>query len=201
MIGRLSGVLLSLDDNVALVDVNGVGYEVQIPRRLIDRVQIGDELVLHTHLSVVNDVQHLFGFETSSDRTVFRKLLGVSRFGPKSAAALLSELSGPEIARAIEVNDSRTLTNAPGVGRKVAESIVFTLRDSVSKWGLGGIDGEGKDRENFPSSSVTVQATMALRQLGFQRMEAEDAVSQVFEEGLEVGELIQRALRVISVNV
>ena len=202
MIGRLSGVLAALDDNLALVDVNGVGYDVVIPGRLRDRVSVGDAIVLHTHLSVVNDVQQLYGFETVVDRMVFRKLLAVNRLGPKSAAALCSELSGREIARAIDSRDHRTLTVAQGIGAKAAESIVFSLREDVPKWGLAS---EGVDTESdgsYPTNASTAsQAITALRQLGFQRLEAEDAVSQAYEDGLEVGDLIQRALRLIGTKV
>ncbi len=202
MIGRLSGVLAALDDNLALVDVNGVGYDVVIPRRLCDRVTLGDPIVLHTHLSVVNDVQQLYGFETIVDRMVFRKLLGVNRLGPKSAAALCSELSGREIALAIDSRDHQTLTVAQGIGSKAAESIVFALREDVPKWGLSteGVDAE-TDPGSVISASVASQAITALRQLGFQRLEAEDAVSQAFEDGLDVGDLIQRALRLIGTKV
>lgn len=202
MIGRLSGVLAALDDNLALVDVNGVGYDVVIPRRLCDRVSVGDPLILHTHLSVVNDVQQLYGFESIADRLVFRKLLGVNRLGPKSAAALVSELSGHEIALAIEAQDSRVLTVAQGIGNKAAESIVFALREDVPKWGLSVDATAGGSNASYSVSvSVTSQAIMALRQLGFQRIEAEDAVAQAHEDGLDVGELIQRALRLIGTKV
>lgn len=202
MIGRLNGVLAALDDNLALLDVNGVGYDVVIPRRLCDRVSVGDPLILHTHLSVVNDVQQLYGFESIADRIVFRKLLSVSRLGPKSAAALVSELSGHEIARAIEAKDSRILTVAQGIGSKAAESIVFALREDVPKWGLA-VDATAAESDSSYSTSVSVtsQAIMALRQLGFQRLEAEDAVAQAHEDGLDVGELIQRALRLIGTKV
>lgn len=200
MIGRLSGVLAALDDNLALVDVNGVGYDVVIPRRLCDRVSIGDPIVLHTHLSVVNDVQQLYGFETIVDRMVFRKLLGVNRLGPKSAAALCSELSGNEIARAIDTRDHQVLTVAQGIGAKAAESIVFALREDVSKWGLSN---EGTDSESGYATNVSAasQAIAALRQLGFQRLEAEDSVTQAYEDGIDVGDLIQRALRLIGTKV
>ena len=202
MIGRLSGVLAALDDNLALVDVNGVGYDVVIPRRLRDRVALGDPIVLHTHLSVVNDVQQLYGFESIVDRMVFRKLLSVNRLGPKSAAALCSELSGREIARAIDMRDHQVLTVAQGIGVKAAESIVFALREDVPKWGLSMEGPEAESETDFATSvSAASQAIAALRQLGFQRLEAEDAVSQAYEDGIEVAELIQRALRLIGTKV
>lgn len=202
MIGRLSGVLAALDDNLALVDVNGVGYDVVIPQRLSERVAVGDPVVLHTHLSVVNEVQQLYGFETIADRMVFRKLLGVNRLGPKSAAALCSELSGREIARAIDARDHRTLTVAQGIGAKAAESIVFALREDVAKWGLA-TDGSDSDTDATFSATISAasQAVTALRQLGFQRFESEDAVAQAFEDDLDVAELIQRALRLIGTKV
>ena len=202
MIGRLSGVLAALDDNLALVDVNGVGFDVVIPRRLRDRLSLGDPLVLHTHLSVVNEVQQLFGFESTTDRMVFRKLLGVNRLGPKSAAALISELSGHDIARAIEAKDHRTLTVAQGIGTKAAESIVFALREDIPKWGLSRAGtAADSDTSSTTSGSIASQAVLALRQLGFQRVEAEDAVVQAHEDGLDLSTLIQRALRLIGTKV
>ena len=202
MIGRLSGVLAALDDNLALVDVNGVGFDVVIPRRLRDRLSLGDPLVLHTHLSVVNEVQQLFGFESTTDRMVFRKLLGVNRLGPKSAAALISELSGHDIARAIEAKDHRTLTVAQGIGNKAAESIVFALREDIPKWGLSRAGtAADSDTSSTTSGSIASQAVLALRQLGFQRVEAEDAVVQAHDDGLDLSTLIQRALRLIGTKV
>lgn len=202
MIGRLNGVLAGLDDNLALVDVNGVGYDVVIPRRLGERVSVGDPVILHTHLSIVNDDQKLYGFESIADRMVFRKLLSVNRLGPKSAAALVSELNGQEIARAIESNDLRVLTVAQGIGNKAAESIVFALREDVPKWGLSVDATDSDSGESYSASGSTMsQAIAALRQLGFQRVEAEDAVKQAHEDELEVSELIQRALRLVSTKV
>lgn len=197
MIGRISGVLAALDDNNALVDVNGVGYDVVIPRRVGDRLLVGESLVLHTHVTVVNDVQQLYGFDSMADRTVFRKLLGVSRLGPKTAAALISELSGEEIAAAIEAQESRVLASVPGIGKKSSETIVFALRDDVSKWGL--TIGDSVHVTAAPTaSSVRGQAISALRALGFQRIESEDAVDQAHEDGLDVSALTQRALRLIG---
>ena len=197
MIGRISGVLGALDDNSALVDVNGVGYDVVIPRRLSERLSVGDTLVLHTHLMVVNDVQRLYGFDSLVDRTVFRKLLGVTRLGPKSAAALISELSGEEIVAAIEAQESRVLATVPGIGKKSSETIVFALRDEVKKWGLP-YDGTSRTPEVTSPSTLRGQAIMALRQLGFSRQEAEDAVERAHEDGLDVGTLTQRALRLVG---
>ncbi len=202
MIGRLSGVLAEIEEDNALVDVNGVGYEVFIPRRLIDRLTIGDSLVLYIHVSVVNEVQHLYGFDTAVDRLVFRKLLSVNRLGPKLAAALISELRGSDVATAVQAGDSATLSAVPGIGKKVSESIVFSLRDEVSKWHLPVDESATALRtEPIGSSPVRVQAIVALRQLGFQRNEAEQAVESAHEEGLDVSELTQRALRLVGTRI
>lgn len=202
MIGRLNGVLLSIENDTALIDVQGVGYEVVVPRRSLDKYAIGDSLTLHIHYTVTNEVPQLYGFESTTDRRVFRKLLGVSRFGPKSASALLSELSGREIALAIETQDTKALSSTPGIGKKVSESIVFALRDDVQKWGLSDAVSLGaSDRRSTLPSTTRAQAILALRQLGFQIHEAERAVDSVEQDGLTVSTLTQRALMQLGTNL
>lgn len=199
MIGRLTGVVAALDDVFALVDVQGVGYDVLIPRRVSERLAVGESVVLHTHVAAINDVQQLYGFDSLVDRMVFRKLISVNRLGPKSAATLLSELPGSAIAAAIEAQDSTVLASVSGVGKKTAETVLFALRDDVAKWGIAS--EAATDGMVEPSQgSIRNQAFMALRQLGFQRQEAENAIADAYEDGLSLNDLTVRALRLVGTN-
>ncbi|MYD44606.1 MAG: Holliday junction branch migration protein RuvA [Gammaproteobacteria bacterium] len=199
MIGRLNGVVAALDDTNLLIDVNGVGYDALIPSRLSERLSIGDALLLHTHVVSLNDVLQLYGFDSITDRTVFRNLLAVSRLGPKSAMSLLSDLSGESIVAAIEGQDARMLASVKGIGKQTSETIVFALRNKVAAWGIRTATTSSNATELRPAPTRT-QALLALRQLGFDANEAERAVTEAFEEGLDVNAVTQRALRMISTN-
>lgn len=202
MIGRLSGVLVSVEEDIAIVDVQGVGYDVVVPQRLLGKYAIGDSITLYTHYAVANEIPRLFGFESTADRRVFRKLLSVSRLGPKSASALLSDLSGREIAIAIETQDSKALSSTAGIGKKSAEGIIFSLRDDVKSWGLADAVSDASNRATpAVPSTARAQAILALRQLGFQIHEAEQAVDSVQGEGLTVNALTQRALMLLGTKV
>ena len=199
MIGRLNGSLASLDENLALVDVNGVGYDVTIPTRVAERLSIGQSIVLYTHTAFQQDEQTLYGFDSQEDRFVFRKLLGVTRLGPKIAAALLSELNGGQVAAAILAQNAPQLAGVKGVGKKMSESIVFSLRDDVVKWGLAE-ETESPTGGGVMPGGLKDLAVTALRQLGFQRTEAETAVAQAFSEGMELDELTRRALSLVGTS-
>ena len=197
MIGRLVGTLAGFDDGLALIDVNGVGYDVSIPERVGSKLTVGQSITLYIHTAFQQEEQSLYGFETKDDRYVFRKLLSVSRLGPKVASALLSSLNARQIATAISGQNPTQLAAVKGVGKKTSESIVFALRDAVSGWEL--VDSSPTDESTpFVSSSVSEQAIAALRQLGFQRSEAERAVSRAFEADIELGELTRRSLELIG---
>lgn len=202
MIGRLNGVLLSVEDDTALIDVGGVGYDVVVSHRVLAKYAIGDSITLHTHYVVSNEVPRLYAFESTSDRRVFRKLLSVNRLGPKSAASILAELSGREIALAIETQDTKALSAVSGIGKKASESIVFALREEVQKWGLAHSVKplNSNDAPTLPSTA-RAQAILALRQLGFQIYEAERAVDSIEQDGLTVSTLTQRALRQLGTKI
>ena len=134
MIGRLSGKVLGQEaEGVVVVDVGGVGYEVQVPLGTVGRAPIdGDGRAtfwVHTHAR--EDALILFGFASESDRLAFRTLIGVSSVGPKTALAVLSALPAAELARAIAKKDLGQLTRIPGIGKKTAERLVLELRDKL----------------------------------------------------------------------
>ena len=130
MIGRLRGRVLAKQPPFLLLDVNGVGYEIEAPMSTFYQLPAGDEpVVLHTHLAVREDAHVLYGFARESERALFRLLLKVSGVGGKVALGVLSGMSADEFGRAIRGGDIAALTRLPGVGKKTAERLVVEMRD------------------------------------------------------------------------
>ena len=136
MIGQIKGVLLGIEHQTALIDVRGVGYEVECPiSTLCELPPVGQMVTLLTHFVVREDAQLLYGFLTQGDRESFRILIKISGVGPKLAIGILSGLSGDDLARAVECDDLATLTRLPGIGKKTAERLLVELRGRMSSSG------------------------------------------------------------------
>lgn len=174
MITFLDGELVERYPTRAVVACNGVGYELSIPLSTFDQLpSVGSRCRILARLVVREDAHLLFGFATPQERSIFDLLLGVSRVGPKMALAVLSGLSVPEIRRAIAFEDVGMLARISGLGRKTAERIVVELKDKIEHAGAevpGGLPrGDG---------GLTNEAIAALVVLGYNRSEAQDAVSR-----------------------
>lgn len=193
MIGRLKGQLVSRQPPWLLVDVNGVGYEVEVPMStLYDLPATGKEVTLLIHTVVREDAFLLYGFLREAERSLFRHLLKVSGVGAKLALAILSGMSAQEFADAVQRNDVSTLIRLPGIGRKTAERLIIEMRDR-----LGGLEGAG-----LPGAAANAgrgamdEAIRALESLGYKPAEAARMVHAVPDAArLEVGEIIRAALR------
>lgn len=202
MIAYLSGKLLEKDANIVIVDVNGVGYEVNIPLSTFYELgEIGADVSLRVQTIVREDAFQLFGFKTIREKELFLLLISVSGIGPKSAITALSGMSADEIISAIRTNNLVRLNAIPGVGKKTAERIVIELRDKISK--LSAIAGEELKSEGIPMSSGDVvldDAISALTNLGYQRAAAEKALKQAMQEGTEmsVQKLLRRSLQLLA---
>src|SRR5882724_4299009 len=132
MIGRLSGLLEEKNPPQLLVDVNGVGYEVDVPMSTFYNLPpLGERVTLLTHFVVREDAQVLFGFLTGSERTTFRQLIKISGVGPRMALSILSGLSVTELAQAISLQDSARLVKVPGIGKKTAERLLLELKGKL----------------------------------------------------------------------
>ena len=132
MIGRLTGVIAEKSPPLVLIDVQGVGYEVDVPMSTFYNLPpLGDKVSLLTHFVVREDAQILFGFLTSEERATFRQLIKISGVGPKMALALLSGLSVAELAAAVTRQDAARLVKVPGVGKKTAERLLLELKDKL----------------------------------------------------------------------
>ena len=169
MIGRITGTLLGIEQQTALVDVGGIGYEIECPiSTLCELPTTGQTVTLLTHFVVREDAQLLFGFLTYDDRESFRVLIKVSGVGPKLAIGVLSGLSGEELAAAVERDDVATLMRLPGVGKKTAERLLVELR--------GRMTSTGYTQSHVASSSIE-EAVLGLIALGYKETEARKAIN------------------------
>jgi len=193
VIGRLRGILVSKQPPWLLVEVGGVGYELEAPMSTIyDLPATGKEVVLLTHYAVKEDSVALYGFLHEAERASFRNLLKVSGIGAKTALAVLSGVSTQDFARLVQAGDVVALTKIPGIGKKTAERIVVELRDRV--------DGVGTSMPGLAASSgapldPAAEAAVALQQLGYKPAEVTRLVQKVTESGDNAETIIRKALR------
>ena len=198
MIGRLRGTLAEKQPPHLLVDVNGVGYELEVPMTTLYRLPgVGEALTLHTHLVVREDAQLLYGFAEKRERELFRELIRLNGVGPKLALALMSGLEVDELVRCVQAGDTKALTRVPGVGKKTAERLLVELKDRFQVWAsMPAIAPLVVEPARAPAvSSAEADAVSALVALGFKPAEASRAVALVEGDDLSSEELIRRALK------
>ena len=195
MIGFLKGRLALKQPPTVLVDVNGVGYELEAPMSTFYGLPAsGEQVALFTHLVVREDAHILFGFGTDAERRLFRGLLKVSGVGPKIALGILSGASVDDFLRIIEAEDVAMLTRIPGIGRKTAERVIIEMRDSAQKLGVPGA-GAGAASGPAVASSAQGEAFGALIALGYKPPEVARLLKAADEPGLTTTEIIRRALK------
>jgi Holliday junction DNA helicase RuvA len=193
MIGRLRGTLISKQPPSLLVEIAGIGYEVEAPMSTIyDLPGLGQEVILLIHHAVKEDSVTLYGFLHESERTLFRNLLKVSGIGAKIALAVLSGVSTDHFARLVQTGDVVALTKIPGIGKKTAERIVVELRDRLE--GVSGVPGAVPHAAGAPADAAG-EATVALQQLGYKPAEVTRLVQKVAAEGDDAEAIIRKALR------
>lgn len=193
MIGRLRGTLLSKRPPWLLIEVGGVGYELEAPMSTIyDLPALGSEVILLTHYAVKEDSAALYGFARESERTLFRSLQKVSGIGAKIALAVLSSVSTEHFARLVHAGDVVALTKIPGIGKKTAERIVVELRDRLD--GLSPVGGAEPASGGAPLDAAG-EATVALSQLGYRPAEVSRLVQKVAADGDSAEAIIRKALR------
>jgi Holliday junction DNA helicase RuvA len=196
MIGFLRGKLAFKAPPVLMLDVNGVGYEVEAPMTTFYNLPaIGAEVMLHTHLVVREDAHILFGFSTEADRSMFRTLIKVNGVGPKLALTILSGQSAEEFHRCIHNNDTQALVRLPGVGKKTAERLIIEMRDRLPDLGdaVGSsvISFDQPQRVNNPKQ----EAISALCSLGYKPLDASKMVQNISAEGKSCEDIIRLALQ------
>ncbi len=197
MIGFLRGKLVHKAPPFLMLDVQGVGYEVEAPMTTFyDLPAINEEIKLHTHLVVREDAHILFGFSTEADRTLFRTLIKVNGVGPKLALTILSGQSAEEFHRCIYDNDTQALVRLPGVGKKTAERLIVEMRDRLPDLVDLAITGTGKTGAVTPSvSNPKQEAVSALCSLGYKPLDASKMVQNISAEGKSCEDIIRLALQ------
>ncbi len=196
MIGRLRGTLAEKQPPKLLLDVCGVGYEIEAPMSTFYQLpETGQELTLLTHMVVREDAQLLFGFASESERQLFRTLIKVNGVGAKLALTILSGIAADEFARAVQDDDTATLIRLPGIGKKTAERLIVEMRDRLSDWQPIATLQPGA--ESVISRPNAVQdAVSALISLGYKPPEASRLVGQVDSKGLASEMIIKAALKI-----
>ena len=190
MIGRLRGTLLAKQPPALVVDVNGVGYELEAPMStFFDLPETGREVALFTHYAVKEDTAALYGFLREAERSLFRSLQKVSGIGAKISLAVLSGVSTEEFARLIQVGDVGALQRIPGIGKKTAERMLVELRDRVNDLGAAATAGGA-----VPKDPVA-EATGALQALGYKPAEVTRLVRDAAAPGDRAEAIIRKALK------
>jgi Holliday junction DNA helicase RuvA len=203
MIGRLHGTLVSKEPPTLLVDVGGVGYELEAPMTTFyDLPATGQSVTLYTHLVVREDAHLLFGFSRESQRRLFRDLLKVNGVGPRVALAILSGMSDQEFVACVAQSDIARLTRIPGIGRKTAERLVVELRDRLPDMEALVAAGGGAQAGGAHSATGTAsvadpvsEAVSALIALGYKPQEASRAVRNIASKDASAEDIIRQALR------
>ena len=197
MIGFLRGKLVHKAPPFLVLDVQGVGYEVEAPMTTFyDLPAINEEIKLHTHLVVREDAHILFGFSTETDRTLFRTLIKVNGVGPKLALTILSGQSAEEFHRCIHDNDTQALVRLPGVGKKTAERLIIEMRDRLP--GLGDSVMASTDNTGVTISAAgkpKQEAVSALCSLGYKPVDASKMVQNISAEDKSCEDIIRLALQ------
>lgn len=191
MIGKITGALLEKRPPLVVVDVQGIGYEIDVPMSTFYHLPaIGEAVTLYTQLIVREDAHLLFGFGTEAERSVFRQLMKISGVGARTALALLSGLSVADIHQVVATQDSVRFTRIPGIGKKTAERLLLELRDKLDF-----------DTNHFDAVTVSARSDSdilnALRSLGYNDREVDWAVKQL-PNNIAVSDGIKQALKLLS---
>ena len=196
MIGCLIGEVFALEAPTVLLNVNGVGYEIDTPLSTFCQLQKGQKVTLWTHLVVREDAQQLYGFSNAQEKTIFRTLLKVNGVGPKMALGILSTLSVELLVHTIEHDDLNTLVKIPGVGKKTAERLMIELRDRFKTLAQAATaSSTALPQIQFIANSPIAEAEAALQSLGYKPQEAQKAVAAVKGDFSESADLIRAALK------
>lgn len=196
MIGRLRGILIEKHPPYLLVEVNGVGYDLEASLSTFYQLpETGQEVTLYTHLAVREDAHTLYGFTALAERTLFRSLIKVSGVGAKLALLILSGMTVDSFTRCIEEGDALALTRLPGIGKKTAERLIVEMRDRIGALGAVDTTGGGLRRPVVAAVNPADDAISALVALGYKLPDAARMVNALDTRDLPSEEIIRRALQ------
>lgn len=192
MIGFIKGTIEDIEEDRAVVDCNGIGYNIFMPSSMLASISIGATVKIYTYLAVREDAMNLFGFLGKQDLDIFKKLITVSGIGPKGGLSIMSVMTADEVRMAIITGDHKAISKAPGVGAKTAMKVIVELKDKVNLEEVSFVSGGAAPVE----SNLQKEAIMALVALGYSEHESALAVKAV--DGAlydDVETLIKEALR------
>lgn len=199
MIGCLIGEVFALEAPTVLLNVNGVGYEIDTPLSTFCQLQKGQKVTLWTHLVVREDAQQLYGFNDAQEKTIFRTLLKVNGVGPKMALGILSTLSIDMLIHTVENGDVKTLVKVPGVGTKTAERLMIELRDRFKAFSNSTASNNSTSTQiQFTGNSAVAEAEAALQSLGYKPLEAQKLIQAVKADFTEASDIIRAALKSLN---
>jgi Holliday junction DNA helicase RuvA len=203
MIGKLKGIVDAVGEAHAIIDVNGVGYEVQASSRTLGALQMGEAVSLAIETHVREDAIRLFGFTSEVERAWFRTLQTIQGVGAKVALAVLGTLSTQDLANAIALQDWASVEQTPGVGKKLAQRIVAELRDKAPALSVAGLNvpAVGKGAAAAGGNSAAAEAISALTNLGYQPAQASHAIASAMKElgeDAQTPALIRRGLKELA---
>lgn len=195
MIGQLRGVLLEKQPPLLLIDVQGVGYEIDAPMSTFDRLPpVGTEVIIFTHLVVREDAHLLYGFASREERALFRTLLKVNGVGPRLALTVLSAMTPQMFVDAVLNNNTASLVAIPGIGKKTAERLVIEIRDKLDDWQPVSMSPLPMNEKSERHSTLQ-DAISALVSLGYKQQEANRMVAKIDDGQANAQVLIRLALR------
>jgi len=195
MIGFLRGVLREKQPPGLLLEVQGIGYEVNAPMTTVyDLPAVGETITLFTHLAVREDAHTLYGFSKLSDRTLFRTLIKVNGVGAKMALTILSGMDAGTFAACVQVGDTAALVKLPGVGKKTAERLVVEMRDRLADWDTNAAPGAAASASPDVTNPVE-EAVSALIALGYKPQDASRMVRAVDSQDVTTEDIIKAALQ------
>ena len=200
MIGRLSGILIQKQPPQLMIDVQGVGYEVQAPMSTFYQLpELDKPIVLLTHMVVREDAQLLYGFHSESERLLFKSLIKVNGVGPKLALTILSGISANEFVQVVKNNDESGLVRLPGIGKKTAQRLIVEMRDRLDDWQSDDIKAMDKTTTESDNSltehDIIKEAVSALIALGYKPTEASKMISKLDAQDQTSEMLIKQALK------
>ena len=202
MISYIRGELCDIEEQKAIVDVNGVGYGIYMPQQALSLLPpMGQQVKIHTYLNIREDAMQLFGFLTKEDLNVFRLLIGVNGIGPKAGLNILSCLSPDELRFAVLSGDAKAISATPGIGKKTAEKLILELKDKLNIEDMLEHAAHGGDSEDLASGTDTASNTMqaeavqALTALGYGSAESLRAVKKSSPECSSVEDILKEALK------
>lgn len=192
----LEGQISVVDQNTAVVDINGVGFKCFVTRNTLSYIEDGKRQRLYTYCNIKEDTFDIYGFSTPNEKRCFELLIGVSGVGPKAAQAILSVMAPENLALAIINEDDKMISTAQGVGKRTAQRVILELKDKIAKETAGTITaGSAAPIGGFTAGSVISEATAALAVLGYSSVEITNALRSIDTDGMTVEEIVKAVLK------